>query len=61
MEQARSIADGSGVPLAIERAMPCPEARWLFVPVGVETDLQDVQALLALRAREKRIPRRDST
>ena len=60
MEQARSIADGSGVPLAIERAMPYPEGRWLFIPVVSEVDLHDVQSLLALRAREKRIPRREA-
>lgn len=58
VEQARALASGTGVPLAIERAHPYPEGRWLFIPVATVDDLRDIKALLALRAQEKRIPRR---
>lgn len=58
VEQAEAMYSGSGVPLAIERATPYPEGRWLFIPVVSENDLRDVESLLALRAQEKRIPRR---
>ncbi|MHB1319933.1 MAG: DUF3788 family protein [Anaerolineae bacterium] len=60
VEQARALAVGPGVPLAIERAKPYPEGRWLFIPVTSEADLRDAEAILALRAEEKRIPRRDT-
>lgn len=60
VEQARSLATGPGVGLAVERAHPYPEGRWLYIPVTSEADLQDVQALLELRAREKRIERHPS-
>lgn len=58
VEQTRGLAAGPGVPLAIERATPYPEGRWLFIPVVSENDLRDIESLLALRAQEKRIPRR---
>ena len=58
VEQARAMATGTGVALAIERAHPYPEGRWLFIPVATVDDLRDVQALLALRAQEKRTPLR---
>ncbi len=60
VEQARALAMGSGLPLAIARAHPYPEGRWLFIPVANGDDLCDVQALLGLRAQAKRIPRRDA-
>lgn len=60
VEQARATATGAAVHAAIERAKPYPEGRWLFIRVAADDDLRDVEALLALRAQEKRIPRRDT-
>ena len=38
-----------------QAAAPYPEGRWLFIPVESAQDAEDVQALVALRAREKRL------
>jgi hypothetical protein len=55
VEQAQSEGLGHNVQLAIIRANPYPEGRWLFVPVESEADVRDVQRLLALRAETKRL------
>ena len=51
--KSSSLQSGRNVQLAIERAHPYPEGRWLFIPVESENDLQDIRQLLALRAEMK--------
>jgi hypothetical protein len=55
VEQAQQMRLGQNVQQAIERAIPYPEGRWLFITVESEADMRDIQALLALRAATKRL------
>jgi hypothetical protein len=57
VEKALRMQPGKNVCLAIERAHPYPEGRWLFVPVESQADIRDVQRLLALRVEDKHLPR----
>ena len=38
----------------IEAAKPYPEGRWLFIPLGSETDLRDVERLLIEKSPPKK-------
>ena len=53
IEKAQNMKLGKNVQMAIERAHPYPEGRWLFIPVESEKDIQDVERLLALRVEDK--------
>lgn len=55
VEKALRMKPGRNVCLAIERAHPYPEGRWLFIPVESQADIRDVQRLLALRVEDKRL------
>jgi hypothetical protein len=52
VEKARQLAQGGGLPQAIQAATPYPEGRWLFVRIETGGDLRDVYSLFALRAEE---------
>jgi len=41
---------GEGARRIIEATKPYPEGRWLFIPVGSEADLRDVERLLAAKS-----------
>jgi hypothetical protein len=55
IEKAQSMKLAKNAQLAIERANPYPEGRWLFIPVESKSDLQSVQQLLGLRFENKRL------
>jgi len=57
VERALGMGLGASVQGAIARAHPYPEGRWLFIPVESESDLRDVQQLVALRVETKRLIR----
>jgi hypothetical protein len=58
VKQAQSMKLGKNVRQAIAKARPYPEGRWLFVPVESENDVRDIQHLLALRSKTKRLQKR---
>ena len=60
IEKAQNMKLGKNVQMAIERAHPYPEGRWLFIPVESEKDIQDVQRLLALRVEDKHLEKEPS-
>lgn len=53
IERAQRLALGSHMQGVIAQAHPYPEGRWLFIPVEVEGDVQDIEQLLPLRAKPK--------
>jgi hypothetical protein len=57
VEKAQSMKLTKNAQLAIERANPYPEGRWLFIPVETKSDLQSVEQLLALRVEVKHPPK----
>lgn len=61
VEKALHMKVSRNVQLAIARAHPYPEGRWLFIPVESKADVRNVQRLLALRVEDKRLLRETST
>lgn len=61
IEKAQSMKLTKNVQLAIERAHPYPEGRWLFIPVESKSDLHSVQQLLALRVENPHLAKESST
>ncbi|OQA22435.1 MAG: hypothetical protein BWY63_00840 [Chloroflexi bacterium ADurb.Bin360] len=55
IEQALALNPSDNIQKAIERANPYPEGRWLFISIETEEDLRDVQRLVEMRARSKRL------
>jgi hypothetical protein len=55
IEQVQRMKLGENVQQAIAQATPYPEGRWLFIAIESEADLRDVQQLLALRVKTKRL------
>ena len=61
IQKVQNMNLGENAQIAIASAHPYPEGRWLFIPVQSESDLKDVQMLLAMRADEKRIRQKQSS
>ena len=59
VECALTLGLGALAGEAIARAHPYPEGRWVFVPVRSAEDFDDVLRMVALRAEDQRIPRRE--
>jgi hypothetical protein len=55
VDEALGMNLGSNVQQAIAGAIPYPEGRWLFIAVESAGDMQDIQRLLKLRVRTKRL------
>lgn len=55
IEQALALNLSANIQKAIESANPYPEGRWLFIAIETEDDLRDVQQLVAMRAKFKRL------
>jgi Protein of unknown function (DUF3788) len=55
VEQALSLPPGKNVQQAIERAIPYPEGRWLFIRVESQEDAADIRHLWTLRLAMKRV------
>ncbi|MFZ6028529.1 MAG: DUF3788 family protein [Chloroflexota bacterium] len=55
IEKALAMEMSKNVQLAIARAHPYPEGRWLFIPVETEEDLNGVRQLIEMRAQAKRL------
>ncbi|MFN2232903.1 MAG: DUF3788 family protein [Anaerolineales bacterium] len=55
IEQALEMRLGEHVVGVINRATAYSEGRWLFIPVKSPRDIQDIQRLIALRVKTKRL------
>jgi hypothetical protein len=53
-EKAMALALGRKVRAVLETTHEYPEGRWLYIPVASEQDVQDIQQLLALKAKPAR-------
>ena len=51
VEEASKLQLGKNVRNILESAHEFPEGRWLFIRIGSERDVRDVEQLLALKAR----------
>ena len=56
IDRALSLQLGPQVRQVIDDAQPYPEGRWLFIRVASDSDLNDVEQLLVLRATPDRQP-----
>ena len=51
LDKALSLPLGEHVRRILDEAHPYPEGRWLYIPVETDQDVQDIQQLLATKAR----------
>ncbi len=49
LEEAQRLALGENTRLAIAKAHPYPEGKWLFIRIESKSDVQDIQKLLVLK------------
>lgn len=53
VEMVQGMGMGGNITRTIDEATPYPEGRWLFIPVKIDNDVQDIIRILALHAKTR--------